>query len=233
MTDVVLLYDRDCPNVPAARAALLRAFSEASVPARWRELDRGAPGISAAWRALGSPAVLVDGEDVAGAPSEGGACCRVYATSKGLSGAPSVEAIAARLRPAVAAPASRGLGSTFALPGVLLALLPKGLCPACWPAYAAALSALGLGFLMQTRYLLPLTALALVVATSALAFRARLRRGYGPAALGAAAGAALLLGKYALGASWVADPAMVVFGAAAVWNAWPRRRAVCGACVAP
>jgi hypothetical protein len=233
MSDVVLLYDLDCPNVAEARGALLRAFSQARVPARWREVDRGAPDTPEAWRALGSPAVLVDGEDVAGGPAEGGACCRVYATGRGLVGAPPEEVIAARLRPPAEAPASRGLGSGLALPGVVLALLPKGLCPACWPAYAAALSALGLGFLMQTRYLFPLTAVALALATAALAFRARLRRGYGPAALGGAAGAALLLGKYALGAPWAAYPAMAAFGAAAVWNAWPRRRAVCGACIAP
>ena len=54
----------------------------------------------------------------------------------------------------------------LSLPGVSVALLPKLMCPACWPAYAAALSALGRGFLMQERYLLPINVAALALATS-------------------------------------------------------------------
>ena len=45
-----------------------------------------------------------------------------------------------------------------ALPGVGVSLLPKLMCPACWPAYAGIVSALGLGFLVSTKYLLLLTA---------------------------------------------------------------------------
>jgi|GEM_PF-2330127 len=33
---------------------------------------------------------------------------------------------------------------------------PQGRCPACWPAYAGVLSALGLGFLLESAYLLPM-----------------------------------------------------------------------------
>src|SRR3954462_8565336 len=36
-----------------------------------------------------------------------------------------------------------------ALPGIGFSLLPKMLCPACWPAYAGIVSALGLGFLIS------------------------------------------------------------------------------------
>lgn len=44
----------------------------------------------------------------------------------------------------------------LSLPGVTVSLLPKLMCPACWPAYAGLLSSLGLGFLISARYLLPL-----------------------------------------------------------------------------
>ncbi len=48
----------------------------------------------------------------------------------------------------------RGL---LALPSVGVSILPKLACPACWPAYAGLLSSVGLGFLISTVYLLPLS----------------------------------------------------------------------------
>ena len=39
MADVVLLYERACPNAAKARANLLRAFTAANQPASWREVD--------------------------------------------------------------------------------------------------------------------------------------------------------------------------------------------------
>src|SRR5258708_39573863 len=74
--------------------------------------------------------------------------------------------------------------SLLALPGVGVSILPKLACPACWPAYAGLLSSVGLGFLISTAYLLPLTVAFLVLALAALAVRATERRGYGPFILG-------------------------------------------------
>jgi hypothetical protein len=45
----------------------------------------------------------------------------------------------------------------LAIPAALASTLPVLGCPLCWPAYAALLSSLGLGFLVYERYLLPLT----------------------------------------------------------------------------
>ena len=67
----------------------------------------------------------------------------------------------------------------LALPSVGVSILPKLACQACWPAYAGLLSSVGLGFLISTVYLLPLTAAFLLLAVAALAFRANKRRGYG------------------------------------------------------
>src|SRR5215831_11945154 len=44
------------------------------------------------------------------------------------------------------------------LPGIGVALMPKLICPLCWPAYAGLLSAVGLGFLINSRNLLIVTA---------------------------------------------------------------------------
>jgi hypothetical protein len=62
-------------------------------------------------------------------------------------------------------------GIVVMLPGVGIALLPK--YPACLPAYSAFLSSVGLGFMIDTVYLLPLTALLLMLAVKVLAFEAR------------------------------------------------------------
>ena len=110
-----------------------------------------------------------------------------------------------------------------ALPGIGFSLLPKLACPLCWPAYAGLLSSVGLGFLISTKYLLPLTIAFLVLALGALAFRAKNRHGYGPFVLGLAAAVGVLVGKF----DWESNP--VVYGAvgllvgASLWNAWPHR----------
>src|ERR1700693_2864619 len=82
------------------------------------------------------------------------------------------------------------------LPGVGVSLLPKLICPACWPAYAGIVSALGLGFLISAKYLLPLTVAFLAIAALALGFRASRRRGYGPFWTGVAAAVMILTGKF-------------------------------------
>jgi mercuric ion transport protein len=109
-----------------------------------------------------------------------------------------------------------------ALPGVGVSLLPKLLCPACWPTYAGVVSALGLGFLISVKYLLALTVAFLVVAIAALAFRSSRRHGLGPFWLGLVAAAAVLLGKFGLESAYMTYSGICVLIAASVWNSWPR-----------
>ena len=118
------------------------------------------------------------------------------------------------------------------LPAIGVSLMPKLICPLCWPAYAGLLSAVGLGFLIEARNLLVLTALFLIFAVSALAARARRRRGYGPAILGVAASAVVLIGKFYLESPATAYAAVCVLMAASIWNSWPvRQTAACPQCV--
>lgn len=95
MPMVELIYDADCPNVKDARAQLLRAFVDTGLQPRWQEWGRDAPESPSYTRAYGSPTILVNGRDVAGAtPSDGIACCRLYMEDNGrFRGVPSVEVI--------------------------------------------------------------------------------------------------------------------------------------------
>jgi mercuric ion transport protein len=97
------------------------------------------------------------------------------------------------------APSATGLGRVLgALPGAGAAMLPKLICPACWPAYTAALGALGVNFVDYTPYLLPMTVAFLVVAIGSLGLLARRRRRIEPFLLGLLAAVALLVGKFSL-----------------------------------
>ncbi len=172
------------------------------------------------------------------------ACCRLYGTASGeFQGAPSEEMIASVLAAAEPGPVpsnhpeskSGWRSSLAAMPGIGAALVPAGVCPACWPAYAGLLSTLGLGFLFKTAYLLPATALFLLMAVAALAFRAEVRRGYGPFALGLAASCVILMGKFALASNATMYGGICLLVAASIWNAWPRKAAeggrdACPAC---
>ena len=109
------------------------------------------------------------------------------------------------------------------LPGIGVSLLPKLICPMCWPAYAGIVSALGLGFLISTKYLLPLTFIFLALTTAALGFRASQRRGYGPLLLGVIAAAMSLAGKFYFEITQAVYAGVGLLIAASIWNSWPRR----------
>jgi len=111
----------------------------------------------------------------------------------------------------------------------LLAFLTRLLCPACWPVYAGLLSSMGLGFLLNTTWLLPLTMITLVFVIGSLAFRAKARRGYGPLILGLLGSGELLIGQFVFTSGtamseWGIDGGAVLLVAASVWNGWPRKR---------
>jgi mercuric ion transport protein len=244
MPTVDFIYDSDCPNIGSARANLMRAFGRAGVQARWQEHRIGDPDAPERARGFGSPTILVDGRDVAGLEPAEEACCRVYAVGNATAGAPAIDQIAAALQSAkrndntttTAAPPARPtrMRSVLAvLPGLGVALMPKVVCPLCWPAYAGVLSAVGLTFLMQDEWLLPISALCLLAAVAALSWRARQRRGYGPAMAGLLASLAILTGKFAMQSDLAIYTGIAGLIAACTWNAWPRRKAAgsCAACI--
>lgn len=236
MATVDLVYAPDCPNVSLARTNLLLAFARAGVRPKWTEHRIGDPEAPAHTRGYGSPTILVDGRDIAGLLAASEDCCRVYEGTAGRVHAPPAEQIAAALTSPTSAtmsssPRAGWRSSLATIPGIGLAFLPKIACPACWPAYAGVLTSLGLGFLLDVRWLFPLTAVFLLIAVTALGFRARRRRGFGPFFIGLAASAVVLGGKF----GFESDPAMygglALLVAASIWNTWPRRvTPACAAC---
>jgi hypothetical protein len=225
MATVELLYFPDCPNLPAARQQLRRALDELGRRPEWIERDVTAPDAPEHVRGHGSPTILVDGKDVTGVEPGNGSSCRVYLGSD-VRGVPALKVIKAALRASSSASPPRGGGvatSLAVVPGALFSVLPIVGCPSCWPAYAGVLSSLGVPFLMDSGWLLPVTAVALVVALAGLGFRARRRRGFRPLVLGAVASAAVLGGKFVLDLDVVVYAGTVLLVAASIWNSWPNR----------
>lgn len=229
MATVDLIFDAECPNVSAARANLSLAFARAGMKPEWNEYRIGDQRTPAHTRGYGSPTILVDGRDVAGLPPSTETCCRIYEGVSGAAHAPAEEQIAAALASTRLAAKSSGSDSSWrtslaTVPGIGIALLPNIACPACWPAYAGILSSVGLGVLLDVRWLLPLTAVFLLVALVALGFRARRRRGLGPFFVGLAASVVVLIGKFKLGSDAAMYSGLGLLVLASIWNTWPRRR---------
>jgi hypothetical protein len=222
---VELIYDADCPNVGQARKLILQAFYEVKLEPSWTEIERSAADSPQYARQYGSPSILVNGQDVADTDGHNGDCCRLYVHEQGYRGVPDLSQMVLALKH------SKQDGFSWsrfgaALPS-LVALLPVLHCPACWPAYAGILSALGLGFLSEAAYLLPIAVVLLSVAVFALGYKARSRHGYKPLAAGIVASVAVLCGKFWLASDPVLYGGVTVLVVASVWNAWPRKEACC------
>ena len=106
-------------------------------------------------------------------------------------------------------------GSTT-LAAILVALLPK--CPACWSAYAGLSSLLGLSFVVEARYLLPLTAGLLSLAVGALAHKAQRSGGYGPCVLGLVASGGVLIGKFGVESALLMHASVGALVLATLWS---------------
>lgn len=89
---IQLLHFQGCPNVDAARSALVDALAAEKLDASIEEVDVEAADAPAWSRGWGSPTILIDGKDVAGQERSDSSSCRLYA-----GGAPSVAAIRARI----------------------------------------------------------------------------------------------------------------------------------------
>jgi len=230
MPTIEFIYDRDCPNVEGARVELRRALQTAALKTSWQEWNRADEHAPEYVRAYGSPTILVDGKDIAGMPPGDASACRIYRNEQGNTrGIPDTQLILAALTNTK--PVAHGrLQALAALPAVGGAVLPKLTCAACWPAYTALLGALGIEFVDYTPYLLQITVAALTVALFGLGWRAKARGGFGPLALGIAASAVILIGKFTFDSDVAAYGGAAALVGATVWNLWPRRRTACGAC---
>lgn len=226
---VELIYDEECPNVAEARANLRRALVQVGLPPRWVEWNASSLAVPDYAKGFGSPAVLVNGEDVAGAAPIEAACCRVYDAAGTRSVAPPSELIVRALTTAKRGePPSSRTRALLAVPAIAIALVPGLTCPACWPAYAALLSALGIGFIPTAPWLLPLTVAALVVALTAVWFRSESRV---PFVVALTASIVILLGKFVLSSGSATYVGVVLLTVASFWTLGRRTQAGCPTCV--
>lgn len=112
-----------------------------------------------------------------------------------------------------------------AVPALGAGLVPVGACPVCMAATAGVVSSLGLGFLLETAYLLPLMTGFLGAALLALGYKATARRGFGPLSVGILSAAAILTGKFVVSSDIALYAGLAGLTSAAVWNAWPIKAA--------
>jgi len=219
MNQIELVYDKDCPNVEQARQNLREALRRADLPNTWQEWDRNNPASPDHAKRFGSPAILIDGKDVAGIAQKAGNNCRVYPDgNSGFGGAPSVEKIVKALQ---THPRKSWAGAGGLLPVMGAAFLPKIVCPACWPAYSWLLGVMGLEFINYTPWLFPLTGVFLIPVLGMLAFRAGRRRGYGPFCMGLFGSILLMSGKFYFNLPPATYGGMTLLACAFIWNAWP------------
>ncbi len=115
------------------------------------------------------------------------------------------------------------------IPGVAVSLLPILACSLCWPAYAALISSLGLGFLASSTYLLPLTGALLAVAVVGLGLQIR-SKGYGPLVMGLVSVATILPGKFLIGSNLMTYGGVALLVIASAWSLVPRRSADFASC---
>ena len=230
MPTIELIYDSDCPNVEVTRHQLRLALDEVGLPHHWQEWDRAGRESPPHAQKYGSPTILVDGHDVAGElPAVDATSCRVYAGDDGqLQRVPPATAISTMLQSPGdrEAPSSRTgwSGMLAVIPSIGTALLPSLFCPACLPAYAGILSALGVSFFNYTPYLLPLMIVFLTVAITSLGYGVKRHGGYKPFLVGLVASAVIITGKFAVPSELLVYAGLVLLVAASAWNTWSRKK---------
>jgi len=211
----ILVDGKDVAGEPAAEKLLLRLSP-------WGRLR--APHFRHPWR---SSDAMQGGAETA-APS-----CRIYTNTQGRNrGVPDATmirtALENRMERSQSSPPAGRIQLASLLPAVGAALLPKLTCPACWPAYAALLSAFGVSFIDYTPYLLPLTIIFLITTLAILAWRPR--RGFAPLALGLFAATIMLIGKFFFDSDIATYAGVALLIGASIWNAWPIKSTVCRMC---
>ena len=114
-------------------------------------------------------------------------------------------------------------------PALGLSLIPSLTCPACLPALASVLGAVGLTFLAQREYLIWLNLVALVIALALLARGERKWISW-PLATAGLGAAGVMLGKFVWGSSAVWWIGLSVFMLGSVWSALARKRSSAARC---
>ena len=95
---VQLLYFDGCPSWQVTDARLHEALAAVGSSVEVEKVLVTSPEQAAEWHFVGSPSVLVDGEDLFAEPGAPvGLACRLYRTPEGLRGSPTVSQLVAAL----------------------------------------------------------------------------------------------------------------------------------------
>ena len=114
------------------------------------------------------------------------------------------------------------------LSGIALMLLPK--CPACWPLYAAALSALGLDFLFESSIVMALVAAILALSLYILGRQARATREFRPLAVALIGVLTLSIGVFTTESRLAHYAGIALLTISTIWNvrlARPEKQCCC------
>jgi mercuric ion transport protein len=203
MTLVEFIYEKNCPNVKSTRAQLLQAFSKLKIKPHWLEWEINDVSAPAYVRHYGSPTILINGKDIdESRDSTNPEQCRLYAHSDNtISGVPPIDNIMNAIQAAAAGHKHKFVFTGFslnvaAIPAIIFTLLPKLICPFCWPLYTGLLGSIGINFINYTPYLFPLLTLFLILTISGLILAARSKKKYGPVYLGGISSLLILIGKF-------------------------------------
>ncbi len=203
MTLVEFIYEKNCPNVEPTRSLLLQVFSKLKIKPHWTEWEINDVSAPAYVRRYGSPTILINSKDVDGSGNKSNPeQCRLYTQSdNSISGVPPIDNIMNAIQIAVARNehkfvfTSSGL-NVAAIPTIIFALLPKLICPFCWPIYTGILGTIGINFINYTPYLFPLLTIFLILTVLGLVLGARSNKQYGPVYLGGLSSLFILIGKF-------------------------------------
>ncbi len=225
MAAVELIYDSGCPNVVLSRSKLLQAFSALNIKPHWLEWEINDVNAPAYVRQCGSPTILVDGKDVDEVKTSGNTNhCRLYIQSDNtITGVPSIENIINAIQEnkykskRISDLTDSGLKAAT-IPAIIFALLPKLICPFCWPLYTGLLGSIGINFINYTPYLFPLLALFLMLTISGLVLGARTRKQYDPVYLGSLSSLLILAGKFLVETNMIIYIGLIGLSIAVMWH---------------
>ena len=202
MALVEFIYEKNCPNVELTRSKLLQAFSKLNIKPHWQEWEINDNDAPAYVRRCGSPTILINGKDVdESSDSKNPLQCRLYAQSdNSISGVPPTDSIMNAIKAATNSNHKFYFtGSRLnaaAIPAIIIALLPKLVCPFCWPLYTGLLGSIGINFINYTPFLFPLLIVFLILTNSGLVLVARRKKQYAPVYLGGTSSLLILIGKF-------------------------------------
>ncbi|MBI3018056.1 MAG: MerC family mercury resistance protein [Deltaproteobacteria bacterium] len=214
-----LLYFEGCPNVDKARNHIKEALSKRGLPLKWNEIDINDKNTASHLKGFPSPTVLINGTDIETGLSKlsGTSSCQV-------TGAPSIDQI---LKVLQKNSSKKGMFAFIAtIPATVIAVFPSVFCPACYPALAALLGSLGLGFFASEAILQPLTIIFLLIALFGLFYESTKIKRYESFIIGTLGAVGIYAGHYWFSSSILTYGSVALLIGASIWNLIIKKRSL-------